>query len=89
MAEAYCVGIDKSSDQRLFLSTLAFLKFHVVESNATWWNDGFGLEIVDEEPVFEISRKIQEIQESIRNPDKEKSEESQQDESLPEESGKE
>lgn len=87
LAEAYTLGIERDQNQRLFLTTLAFLKFHVEETqNAEWWEDGNGLNLYDEEPVFELSKLLTDLQESIRNPEgkkeskeKEKEEENQQD----------
>jgi len=87
LAEAYSLGINRTDDQRLFLTTLAFLKFHVVETDADWWNEGSGLDLLDEDPVFEVARQLNKIQEEI-NPSKKaaskKGEENQEDGSASE-----
>lgn len=71
LAEMYFRGINESVEQRQFLTALAFLKFHVVESDADWWNDESGLGLYDEAPVNELLNKLVKIQ----NPDKEKTNE--------------
>jgi len=70
LAERYTRGIEKSGDQRMFMTTLAFITLHIVETDAAWWNSKNGLDLIDEEPVYEIANKIGDIQ----NPKKEESE---------------
>src|SRR5690554_1602461 len=62
LAENYCRGIVTAVDQRNFLTTIAYLNFHVVESDATWWKDEKKFELLDEDPIYAISRKVQELQ---------------------------
>lgn len=62
LAEMYFRGIKEDTAMRLFLTTLAFLKFHVQETDASWWENGEGLEIQDESPVYKLAEKLQEVQ---------------------------
>jgi hypothetical protein len=48
-----------------FLSTLAFLKFYVVESDAPWWTENRGTDLIDEEPVWELVKKVSELREDL------------------------
>ena len=61
LAEKYCRGIENAQQQRLFLTTLAFLKFHVVEFEADWWKED-GLDLYDEEPVYVLAEILAEVQ---------------------------
>ena len=71
LAENYCRGIVTAIDQRDFLTTLAFLNFHVVETDADWWKDEKKFQLLDEAPVYSLSRKVRELQ----NPEKKKDDE--------------
>ena len=63
LAETYMRGISESTDQRLFLTTLAFLAMHIVETDAKWWKESTnGLDLVDETPVYAITKALSEIQ---------------------------
>jgi hypothetical protein len=62
LAELYYRGISQDANQRMFLTTLAFLKFHVLESDATWWGETNGMNSFDESPVWAISEKLREVQ---------------------------
>jgi hypothetical protein len=62
LAETYYRGITQDANQRLFLTTLAFLKFHVIETDADWWSEQNGLSITDEDPIWKISDQLQLIQ---------------------------
>lgn len=61
LAERYCRGIDTAQTQRMFLTTLAFLKFHVLETDAEWWQED-GLSLLDEEPIYKLAELLGEIQ---------------------------
>jgi len=63
LAEKYMIGIETTFDQRSFLTTLAFLKYHIVEvdSKVTWWKeDGLGLS--DEAPIYAMAEELKKIQ---------------------------
>ena len=62
LSELYCRGIKENLDQRAFLSLVAFLKFHVVETDAAWFKDADGLSSYDEKPFYEIAEKLRELQ---------------------------
>lgn len=62
LSELYYRGINESAEQRMFLTVLAFLKFHIVDTDATWWKDEDGLNMVDENPVYELYKLLQNIQ---------------------------
>jgi len=80
LAEKYCRGIDRSETQKMFLTTLAFLKLHVVDADAAWWQED-GLSMLDESPIYNLSGKLTEIQEKGKTPDAEKTEGSAEPES--------
>jgi hypothetical protein len=61
LAERYCRGIESSEAQKLFLSTMAFLKFHVVESDADWWK-GDGLLLYDQSPIYALAEQVAKVQ---------------------------
>lgn len=62
LAEMYYRGITQDANQRMFLTTMAFLKFHVTEFDAPWWGDTSGMSALDEAPVWALSEKLREIQ---------------------------
>jgi len=64
LAEMYSRGIFNDPMQRGFLTTLAFLKFHVEEADADWW-DSDGLSMHDEAPVYALSGEIGKLQRKI------------------------
>ena len=67
LAEMYCRGIRDDVQQRAFMTTQAFLKFHVVETDARWWDDETGAtKILDESPVYEIAQKVKDVQDSLK-----------------------
>lgn len=71
LAEIYTRGISKNEHLVSFLTTLAYLKFYIVETDAKWWEDEYGnngMETHDESPIWELSSKLGEI----RSPAKEK-----------------
>jgi len=59
--ELYSRGITTDAAQRAFLMTLAYLKFHIVETDATWWVDS-GLNLLDETPVYRLAELVREVQ---------------------------
>lgn len=61
LAETYFRGITENKDQRMFLSTLAFLAMHITETDAKWWVNN-GLDMLDEAPVWAIVNKLSEVQ---------------------------
>ena len=61
LAETYCRGITEDATQRGFLTTLAFLKFHLVETDAKWWVNS-GLDMFDEAPAYALAAKVSEVQ---------------------------
>jgi hypothetical protein len=70
LAETYCRGIVDDLSQRAFLTTLAFLTYHVVDSDAKWWTGADpkengsenGLSMIDEKPIWDLAKKIKELQ---------------------------
>lgn len=62
LAEMYNRGLSSDGNQKAFNMTMAFLKFHIVESDATWWTDKGGLDLYDESPIFAIAEKVREVQ---------------------------
>ena len=66
LGELWCRGIVDNIEERLFLTTQAFLKFHIVESDAKWWSKDGTLDIYDENPVYAISAKIKELQDVVK-----------------------
>lgn len=70
LAESYALGIN-TQDQRNFLLTLALLKFHVVKADASWWDEGFGLKMLDESPVWKLAEEVEGIRDEI-NPKRKK-----------------
>lgn len=66
LAEKYCLGINQSVEMRLFLTTVAFLNFHIQDFEADWWvgdnENRHGLDLIEENPVYAISNKIKELQ---------------------------
>jgi hypothetical protein len=62
LAEMYYRGIQQDSAQKMFLTSLAFLKFHVVETDAEWWKTQDGLSMVDESPVYKLLEELNKIQ---------------------------
>jgi hypothetical protein len=68
LAELYNRGISSDPSRRQFNMLLAFLQFHIVETDATssWWKDSEGgLSLYDEEPVYSLSEAVSKAQ----NPD--------------------
>lgn len=70
LAELYNRGITTDATQRAFMMTLAYLKFHIIETDAAWWVDG-GLNLHDEAPVYRLAELVRQIQ----APEKEKKDE--------------
>jgi hypothetical protein len=66
LAATFTRGIE-DPDQRAFLTTLAFLKFHIVEVDADWWVDG-GLSLLDQSPVWTLAAKVRDIQKPVETP---------------------
>jgi hypothetical protein len=67
IAEMLCRGIEKNIEIYTFLSTLAFLNSHIKSTDASWWKKDeatgiAGMDMNDESPVWEISKKILELQ---------------------------
>lgn len=63
LSERLARGIDRSQGEIGFLTVLSFVKFHIIEADAEWWTkDGEGLDLYDENPIYEISKKIGELQ---------------------------
>jgi hypothetical protein len=61
LSETYFRGISENTNQKMFLSALAFLSMHIVETDAKWWTSN-GLDLLDEAPVWAIINKLSEIQ---------------------------
>lgn len=61
LAERYSRGIIEDEAQKTFQRLLAFIKFYIVEFDASWWTND-GLDLVDESPVYEIFTKLRKIQ---------------------------
>lgn len=61
LAETLCRGITDSIEHRTFLTTIAFLSFHIIEVDAAWWGDK-GLDLLDEEPVWELAKTVRALQ---------------------------
>ena len=61
LSETLCRGITDDVNMRAFLTTAAFLSVHITEVDAKWWGDR-GLDLVDEEPIWELAKKIREVQ---------------------------
>jgi hypothetical protein len=51
-----------------FLNTMAYLKYHIVDTDAQWWKSSEGLELMDELPIYTLSDKVIEIQAAL-NPE--------------------
>lgn len=62
LAEMYRRGIQDDWDQRTFLTLLAYLKFHVIETDAVWWKAESGLDLIDRDPVITLGEKLSEVQ---------------------------
>lgn len=62
LAELYNRGIMTDPDQRAFNVTLAYLKFHIVATDAAWWTEKGGLDLIDANPVYAISAAIRTVQ---------------------------
>lgn len=61
LAETLCRGIETTIEHRTLLTTIAFLSSHIIESDAKWWGDR-GLDLLDEQPIWELAKKIRELQ---------------------------
>jgi len=72
-ANTISVGIQNVSEIG-FLHNLAFLEKHVISSDASWWKtkDGEtpGLDLLDEKPIYELSNKIYEVQNPVKEEEK-------------------
>lgn len=77
LAEVYCRGIREDVSERAFLTSLAFVKMHIVSSDASWWKED-GLDLVDEAPIYEIIKKINELQNPSKTSEKTSNESQQQ-----------
>lgn len=65
LAQKYGKGIDTTTNHGVLLNALAFLKYHVLASEATWWvNDG--LDLLDQAPIYEIANKLTEFQQELK-----------------------
>jgi hypothetical protein len=60
----YTRGIANNTELCAFLITLAYLKFHVVESDALWWKEA-GLNSLDQTPFYELATKLREVQKPV------------------------
>lgn len=63
LAELYARGIDDPFERSL-LRLQAFLKFHIVDSDADWWNEA-GMGLYDERPIYALSAKLGEYRVEI------------------------
>lgn len=61
LAALYNRGIE-DQDKIVFNTNLAYLKFHIVKADATWWSDQFGMDMYEEAPVYEIIQVIKKMQ---------------------------
>lgn len=68
IADRYTSGMEQTEVKNL-LRVIAFLTIHIKEADAAWWKNN-GLDLMDEAPIYEIAKKLDEI----RNPPEEKSE---------------
>jgi|GEM_PF-5042228 len=65
MAELMCRGITQDITFRTFLSTLAFLNCHILETDAVWWSGDpgqKGMNLSDEKPIWDIAEQIYKAQ---------------------------
>lgn len=61
LADVYCRGISDPVARQLYTNT-AFLKFHIIKTDATWWKDD-GLDMYgDETPVYAICEQLKSLQ---------------------------
>lgn len=65
LADRYSIGIQPGPVKQL-MQILAFLKFHVLESEAHWWKED-GLDLLDEEPAYALVDQL----DKMKNPPKE------------------
>lgn len=65
LAELYNRGISTDAAQRAFNMTLAFLKFHIVETDAPWWTEKGGLDLYDEAPIYALAERVRDVQKPL------------------------
>jgi hypothetical protein len=80
LSERLARGITRTELELQFLTMLANVRMHVVDTDANWWKnketgseDGFDL--IDDDPIFALYDKIKEIQKSSKQPTKVKTDE--------------
>lgn len=73
LAEMYNRGISSDSSQKGFNLTLAFLKFHIVESDASWWTENGGLDMMDEAPIYALAKSVRDVQNPPKPEEKQES----------------
>jgi hypothetical protein len=64
-AEFLCRGITQDITFRTFLSTIAFLNIHILETDAAWWKGEEGqkgMDLSDEKPIWDIAEQINKAQ---------------------------
>ena len=65
LAQKLKKGLTDTNGHTLLLEALAFLSFHIQAFEAPWWSED-GLNMLDESPIYELSNKLREFQESLR-----------------------
>ena len=61
LSEKYNRGISDDLNYIGFQRLLAFLKFYIIEVDASWWKDD-GQELFDEAPVYELVKELRKLQ---------------------------
>jgi hypothetical protein len=64
IATVYNRGID-DPDRRMFTLTVAFLKMHVQETDAAWWSEKAGNDLLDESPIYGIAKLVNQAQTTV------------------------
>jgi hypothetical protein len=64
LADRYTVGMEEG-DLKNLMRMISFLSLHIQDNQAPWWAER-GLNLVDEAPLYEIAKKLDEL----RNPAK-------------------
>lgn len=69
LTELYNRGLEESFERKNFNAMLAFLKFHVVDTDAEWYKSDSGLDALDEKPFYDLVEKVSEVQKSVKKTD--------------------
>jgi len=65
LGQSYTKGLPENHPHSFYLNMMAFLKFHIVSADASWWVKD-GLDIVDEAPGWELAKKLKEFQTDLK-----------------------